>query len=148
MLGILFYSRGLQTRVAENGLYSCVRRGITWSLPLCCVIAHALYSHSTCAETKESLSVLLTSYLLGYRATATQAVHGPAGRCPTMPLANPSQYPSKYFHLHSRACSCLMQRCLMSVTKHRCLISWPLIITSRIMLVFILVNVHEVRSRH
>jgi hypothetical protein len=50
-LETLVYNRG-QAGIAENGVYYCVRRSITWSLPMCCVTVHALYSLCTCAETK------------------------------------------------------------------------------------------------
>jgi hypothetical protein len=56
------------------------------------VTAHALYSNPPCADTKEITVSTVTSYLLGHHVTATQAVYRPAGRCPAMPWANPSQY--------------------------------------------------------
>jgi hypothetical protein len=59
--------------VLQKTVYCCVRRGITWLLPLCCVTVHALYSHGTCAEMKESLSVLLRC-LLGYSPWAHQSL--------------------------------------------------------------------------
>jgi hypothetical protein len=40
-------------------LCCCVTRGIMWLLLLCCITVHVLYSHDTCAEMKESLSLLL-----------------------------------------------------------------------------------------
>jgi hypothetical protein len=45
----------VQARIAENGFYCCVTRGITWLLLLCCVTVHSLYSNPLCMDTKVPL---------------------------------------------------------------------------------------------